>query len=105
MNVSQTETFLDDKITVTTKTKVLFMTKPQSGVIPFLLNGRMTAERGFLVFYSITDEEILQELHEALCSQVRYGSYEAMKERVMRHQSPFLDEFEHLTQYVTGFKY
>lgn len=104
MKISTSIDFADDKITVTTRMKILFVAKPHSSVIPFLLNGRMTPEKGFMVFYSAVDDDVLQALHNALCYEVECGNYRAMREFVMRGQSPLVDEGMQLSQYILGFK-
>jgi len=103
MNASSSIESLGDSFTVATKTKLLFFTKPHSSVIPFLIEGRMTLERGFQIYYSTTDETVLQELHDQLCQEVQLGGYNTMLQLIKANQPPLADI--HLTQYITGFKY
>ena len=103
MNATSSVDSLGDRFTVMTRSKLFLFTKPNTSVIPFLINGRMTPERGFQVYYSTTDETILQEWHDRLCQEVRWGNYRGMAELVRANQSPITDM--RLAQYVTGFKY
>ena len=103
MNATSSVDSLGDRFTVTTKTKLFFFTKPHTSVIPFLINGRMTPERGFQVYYSTTDDDILQEWHDRLCQEVEFGGYRNMAELVRVNQPPIADM--RLVQYITGFKH
>ena len=103
MNETTTIDLGSDRFTVMTKSKVFFMSNPQTAVIPVLLNGQRTSDKGFLVCYSTTDEEILKTLHEAICKNFKCRPYAAMLYSMRNSASIF--SCSELDQYITGYKY
>ena len=103
MKISEDIQVDNDQFNVSTMTKSFFATNPRSSVIPALLNGSMTAQRGFQIHYSTSDEAMLRAFHEALCVAVKSGNYAAMLASVRSNQVP--SDISQLAEFVTGFKY
>ena len=103
MNIEASINHYSDRFTVWTKTKLFLFNKPHTSVMPFLINGKWTPERGFQVHYSTSDEAVLQRLHDQFCLNLSVGEYSAMRELIRANQSTLKDLS--LAQFITGFKY
>jgi len=103
VNVTTSVDCFNDQFTVMTKTKIFLITKPHTSVIPFLRDGRVTMDKGFQVYYSTTDDEILKIFHETICTAVQGGCYPIMLENIKRNQPPIPSP--EMMQHITGFKY
>jgi hypothetical protein len=96
---------MDSLFMVTTTTRfMLIYRKPHSVVIPHMLGGRRTLERGFMVEYTTKDDYVLSLWHELLCKKLRDGMYEVMREQAREGLFPLEESEQYLASYVRGFR-
>ena len=105
VKLSETITVSDNLFMVETTTRFLLIwTKPHSVVIPHILNGKPTMARGFLVEYTTSDPEVLEEWHKLLCYKVQRGLFELMLEHAHTGTLSLEEDEMHLAPYVKGFR-
>jgi len=93
-----------DVFTVGVQTHFFLFKKPHAVVIPKLLAGRFTAERGFMIEFTTDDPEILMQWHQELCEEVASGNYGEMVGRARMGLFPIDDDDPEMIAMIKGFR-